>query len=191
MENEIWKDIEGFEKYQISSYGRVKSLRFNKESILKPIKDNGNGYYVVSLYKNKKPFTHKIHRLVGTSFIPNPENKPEINHLNGVKSNNQVTNLDWVTSSENTKHGWQTGLMENTRKAAKKNLSIAHEVNKKPIYSKKLDMRFESGVDAAKYIQSIYFENTELEHLKKGISDLLKGRRQTSIFDYGWSYIVE
>ena len=185
MENEIWKDIEGFEKYQISSYGRVRSFKNKNPKILKPSKNSSTGYYSVCLYKNKKLYNVTVHRLVGKSFLPNPENKPEINHLDANKSNNHFSNLQWVTAKQNTQHAWQTGLCENVRKNAIK----AHEVNKKPIYSKKLNMRFESGVDAAKYIQSIYFENTELEHLKKGINALLKGRRKTSIYDYCWSYI--
>ena len=115
MENEIWKDIEGFEKYQISSYGRVKSYHNNKQIYLKPRKNN-RGYYLVNLYNNNIKKTFTIHRLVSKAFIPNPENKTEANHLNGIKTDNQVTNLDWATHKENIHHGWQTGLCENTRK---------------------------------------------------------------------------
>ena len=188
MENEIWKDVEGFEKYQISSYGRVRSYYNNKEIILKPSKKNTRYYFVV-LYNNNIPKTSYLHRLVAENFIPNPDNKLTVNHLNGLKHDNQVTNLEWATPKENTKHGWKTGLMENTRKAVKKNIIKAYEARKIPIYSKKLDMQFESLTEAAKYIQNNYFSDIKLEYLKTGICSLLKNKTNKSIYDYGWSYI--
>lgn len=105
MENkEIWKDIEGFEgKYQISSMGRVKSLNFKltgKEQIMS-LKVNKYGYKQILLYKDKKYKTFLIHRLVAQAFIPNPENKPEIDHINTNKTDNRVENLRWATSKEN------------------------------------------------------------------------------------------
>ena len=190
MENEVWKDIEGFEKYQISSYGRVRSLRFNKESILKPCKKNTRYYFVV-LYNNNIPKTSYLHRLVAENFIPNTDNKLTVNHMNGDKSNNKVTNLEWATSKENIQHGWKTGLMENTRKAVKKNIIKAYEARKKPVYSKDLDIKFESTRSASIYIKEHYFNNSKVDSISKTINNLLKGRRQTSIFDYGWSYINE
>lgn len=125
--NEIWKEIEGFNgDYLISNLGRVKSLKNNKESILKPFK-SGGGYYKVALSKNKMSKTLYIHRLVAKAFIQNPENKPEINHIDGCKTNNQVTNLEWITHKQNIQHAYNAGLMENTRKSVIK----AHEANKK------------------------------------------------------------
>lgn len=184
MENEIWKDVEGFENYQISSYGRVKSLNFNKESILKPGKD-GRGYYVVCLSKNKIRKTLRVHRLVSKAFLPNPENKPEVNHINGSKSNNKVTNLEWVTSKENIQHAYKNGLMENS----KKNAIIAHESRKIPIYSSKLDMRFESCTEAANYVQTYYFEDIKLGCLKEIIRRLLLNKITKSRYDFGWKYV--
>ena len=97
---EEWKDIEGFEGvYQISSMGRVRSLKFGKERILKL--NNSNGYLYVLLRKNGKPINLSIHRLVATYFIPNPENKPEVNHKNCKRGDNRVENLEWCTRKEN------------------------------------------------------------------------------------------
>lgn len=104
---EIWKDIKGYEGlYQVSNLGRVKSLerivnfgnqqRIVKEKILSP-RDNGNGYKTVCL--QSKYFY--IHRLVAQTFIPNPDNKPQVDHIDTNKSNNCVDNLRWATHSEN------------------------------------------------------------------------------------------
>lgn len=100
---EIWKDIEGYEGlYQVSDLGRVKS--FATSRVLKPYR-NKAGYLLVYLCKNGKRKTHRIHRLVAQSFIPNPENKPEVNHLDENKTNNMVSNLEWSTRKENLNHG--------------------------------------------------------------------------------------
>lgn len=103
MEN--WKDIIGFEGlYQISDLGNVRSIR--KNIIMKPKQDE-QGYYRITL-KNK---LYLIHRLVGIHFIPNPLNKRTINHLNGVKTDNTINNLEWATDAENIKHAVDTGLI--------------------------------------------------------------------------------
>ena len=109
---EIWKDIDGYEgMYQISNLGRVKSLerkdrmgRLVKEKIIKP-KDDKDGYKRLILYKDGKGKNYRIHRLVATTFIPNPENKPQVNHKDCNVSNNNVDNLEWVISLENNNHG--------------------------------------------------------------------------------------
>ena len=186
MENEIWKDVEGFSGYQISNLGRVKSLRFNKESILKP-GINNCGYYVICLHKNNIQKQFLIHRLVANAFIKNKYKKLTVNHKNGIKSNNHISNLEWATAKENIQHAWQTGLCKNTRK----NAIIASEAAKKPVYSKKLDLKFESTVEAANYLQSKYFEDINLASLEMGINYLLKNKIKKSKYDFGWSYINE
>ena len=117
---EIWKDIEDYEGYQVSNLGRVRSLdRYNsrgywiKGCILKPIMDK-KGYLTVGLSKNNQRKAFKVHRLVALHFIPNIENKPEIDHINTIKTDNTVflnedgsvnydkTNLRWVTPKENS-----------------------------------------------------------------------------------------
>jgi hypothetical protein len=114
MEIEIWKDIPGYKgAYQASSFGNIKSLsRITycanrelpiKERILRPYKMK-SGYLAISLRSCLKTRTFLIHRLIAITFIPNPENKPEVNHKNGVKSDNRVIELEWVTPKENGQH---------------------------------------------------------------------------------------
>ena len=105
---EIWKDIKDFEgMYQVSNLGRVRSIdRFDSmgrlhKGDIKAISDNGKGYKVVRMYKDNKSKFGYIHRLVATAFIENPDNKPEVHHIDSDRSNNKLENLQWVTSKEN------------------------------------------------------------------------------------------
>ena len=104
---EIWKDIEGYENlYQVSNLGRVKSLNYNhtgKEKIMKAKKDKG--YLRVQLYKDGKPKFYSVHRLVATSFLPNPNNLSQVNHIDEDKSNNIVDNLEWCSAKYNSNYG--------------------------------------------------------------------------------------
>lgn len=107
---EIWKQIEdGYEEYQVSNFGQIKSLKSKNEKILHLDKDR-YGYMNVKLCKNGTMKNFKVHRLVAMAFIENPNGFPEINHKDGNKENNFVENLEWVTKSQNIKHAFDTGL---------------------------------------------------------------------------------
>ena len=106
-EDEVWKPIENFALYEISSKGRIR----NKETgFIKTPGIGKRGYPVVSMRANGKMYLKTVHRLVANAFIPNPENKSEVNHINGIKTDYSIENLEWVTSRENCIHARITGL---------------------------------------------------------------------------------
>lgn len=112
MKEELWKPIPGYEGlYEASNFGRIKSLkrRGARERILKP-NTCGKDYLCVLLYKEGTRKVSYVHRLVAQSFIPNLENKREVNHINGDKHDNRTKNLEWCSRSENLLHAYKTGL---------------------------------------------------------------------------------
>ncbi len=113
--------IEGFERYLVSPAGKVYSLITNK--YLRPRMVH-NGYYQVVLCKSEKSYPKLIARLVAQAFIPNPDNKPEINHVDGNKTNNDISNLEWVTHSENIHHAFRTGLIKRSPNAGTPKIPI-------------------------------------------------------------------
>lgn len=127
---EIWKPIKDYEDlYEISNYGKIRSkdrivyqknrwnndiIQFTYKGKMLNTKINKNEYVQVHLTKNKKQKRYLVHRLVAEAFIPNPRNKPQVNHINCIKSDNRVDNLEWNTPQENTRHA----IKNNRRKLA-------------------------------------------------------------------------
>lgn len=141
LEGEIWRDVAGFEGlYQVSNLGRVKSLKFGKERILKPGTYNYGRKFVI-LCKNRDKLHKLVHRLVAQAFIPNPDKKPEVDHIDTNTSNNCVDNLRWVNHHENNQNP----------------LSIIHQRDAKrtkmiPIYCYETDKIYESMIDVQRQL---------------------------------------
>lgn len=106
---EVWREIEGFPGYKVSDQGRVKSLKYGKERILK-LELSHKGYYRAALTIEGKTKKVSVHRLVAQAFIPNPLGLPEVNHLKGIKTDNRASELEWSTTEDNQKHAVETGL---------------------------------------------------------------------------------
>ena len=103
---EVWKAIKGYEDYEVSNYGNIRSNKtYNrKETLYMKVRDNGYGYLTVCLWKQNKRKNFYVHRLVAEAFLNNPNNLPEVNHIDFNRHNNTVTNLEWVTRKENNIH---------------------------------------------------------------------------------------
>lgn len=123
---EVLKPIEGYEDYEISNYGYVWSLNYRRLGIKEKLtgQTDKDGYKTVLINKKGVRKVLKVHRLVAKAFIPNPENKPQVNHKNGNKENNNYTNLEWVTGSENVLHNFHTLGRVNVRGSEHKNSKL-------------------------------------------------------------------
>ena len=150
MEKEIWKSIPGYEGlYEVSNLGRVKALdrvvakggrgeRHRHEQILKL--QGRNLYLKATLCKNGEYRQFQVHRLVAEAFVPNPEGKPVVNHIDGDRCNNQVGNLEWVTYRENTQHAIKTGLW------------VPEEAHSRPIQCVETGEKFSSTAAAGRSV---------------------------------------
>lgn len=134
--SEQWKLIEDYPNYEVSNMGRVRNTKTGR--ILRLVV-NEWGYLHVTLCKDGKMKRFLVHRLVATTFIQNPENKSQVNHINGIKTDNRVENLEWVTNSENQQHAIRTGLRTKSGSPKQKVRCI------------ETGQEFESQHDAARY----------------------------------------
>ena len=165
MTEEVWKDLVGYEGlYQVSDFVRVRGLdrldsigRRREGRVLKYGYTN-EGYKMVLLYKNANSVKFLVHRLVAQTFIPNPDNKPQVNHKDETQGNNNVNNLEWVTASENVNYGTRNERMAKT-----------HYKKIKVIYS---DDTYEIWESTSSFARE-YGNGV----LTQGISDVLTGRR--------------
>lgn len=161
---EVWKDVRENANYEVSNTGRVR----RKGSDVDKASRERKGYLAVNLYKDGKESCRTIHRLVAEAFIPNPECKPDVNHIDGVKHNNFVENLEWATKSENMLHAYQTGLAKPSRSMlGKKNPNAGRKG--KPIRIVETGEVFNTSLECEKAI------NGNNRH----INDCLKGRLKT------------
>lgn len=158
LPNEIWLDIPGYGgNYQASNLGRIKSIgrnvptfygKFRKidTKLLKPI--NHKGYVRYRMTFNGKSKDPSGHRLVALTFIPNPDNLPEVNHKNGIKNDNRVENLEWCTHSHNILHAYETGLAV----GAMTNKTGALHPNSKKVLCLETNQAFDSQKEAAEHL---------------------------------------
>ena len=189
---EIWKDIKGYEgMYQVSNMGRVKSLdrldnkgRKTHGKIL-TVKHDGGGYCQVALSKDGQQVYPKIHRLVALHFIPNAENKPQINHKDENKDNNAADNLEWVTSKENANYGTRNIRCYKDRdyKAIGRNISKAKR--EKGIC--RGIVQYDRNMNKIAEYEAIAEAAEVLHILSSGINNVLCGRCQT-YKGYVWKY---
>lgn len=186
MVNEIWKPIKGYEGcYSISNKGNVKSesryiklkfgRRFIHEHILKPIKMN-TGYYAVNLRKSNTYRMINIHRIVAEAFVDGYSKiKDTVNHINGIKTDNRVENLEWVTHGENIALAWKTGLCHTSELTGG-----VKAVNK-------IDLRTGKILQSYKSIAMAAREN----NLNPSGIGMVVIRKKISCGGYGWQYVED
>ena len=150
------QQIKGFENYSITKNGDIynyKLQRFIKHS------KQSKGYLSVSLYKDKNDYQKLLHRLIAEAFIPNPKNLPQVNHINGIKTDNRIENLEWCTAKQNTRHAWDNGLR--TSKGA-----IFNYLNSKIVLNLNTGVYYESMAEISKLYNINY--QTLVKRIRKG-----------------------
>lgn len=174
---EEWEPIKGFEEYEVSNLGNVRRGEKIKKAAVWSL------YKSVTLCKDGKPHTKAVHRLVAEAFLPNPENKPCINHIDCNKLNNRVDNLEWCTYQENERHAWEHGLKENVRDAVKQHIAYARSFShtEKPV-----DQFAKSGEFVRRWDSASKAHN-ELGIDGSGIAKCCRGKLKTA-GGFVWKY---
>lgn len=159
--NDIWVDCVNHSEYEVSDTGKIRS---KKKNIILNSRINSAGYEDVKIWdnKNRKHKHLRIHQEVAKAFIDNPNNKPEVNHIDGNKLNNNVSNLEWCTRSENTKHAIESGLFTPYKLPPYKKEGIRVRIVE-------TGEEFESLTDCAKHVNGC----------KSGISACVLGKKKT------------
>ena len=138
------KLIKDYPNYTISIDGIVKNIKRNKTIKIQSDKD---GYHFVQIWNNSKPKKLRIHRLLAIHYLNNPQNKPQVNHINGVKNDNRLENLEWATAKENCIHAWENNL----KKPSDKQKALARLLKGRPILNTQNGIYYESIKEAAFY----------------------------------------
>jgi|688.fasta_scaffold872797_1 hypothetical protein len=174
---EVWKDIVGYEEsYQVSNLGNVKALRrkftpngatrFTEEKLAN-LYINRHGYVKVQISKNSKQKQVSVHRLVAIAFLPNNENKPEVNHIDGNKLNNKIDNLEWSTRSENVIHGIKNNLIQVKKRGLHNMSKVVINIENGIFYDCIIDASESINIDYNKLrnrLNGKVFNNTSLRY---------------------------
>ena len=161
---ESWEKYPDNQNYIVSSTGRVRREHSTEDKIPR----ERNGYLSVDLYSDGERKTKRVHRLVAETFLPNPDNKPEVNHIDGNKYNNDVSNLEWVSAKENCRHAWDNGLMKPSYgMRGKKNPNAGRK--SKPIRI----------VETGEIFEDLKSCEAAIDGSNKHINDCLRGRQRT------------
>lgn len=182
LENEQWLPIDGYDGYEVSNYGRVKSLNYNKTKQERILKQGTTkyGYQLVMLCNGGKHKMFSVHRLVAMAFIPNPNNYPLVNHKDEVKTNNHVENLEWCTAEYNNNYGTVR------ERCSGENHPMYGKFGKKHHSSKQIIQLTLSGEVVRKW-DCIADVTRELGYHNTNISACCKGRYK-SAHGYKWRY---
>ena len=184
---EEWRPIEGYDgAYEVSNYGNIRSLdryisgAFDSKRFIKGVEIKscltGNGYLGFNLVKDGKSKTSKVHRVVANAFIENEHNKPEVNHKDGNKHNNNVSNLEWVTVGENQSHAYKIGLRDGK---GMKNPSA--KLNDRTVLN--ILKALSKGVTAKKIAKALCVSESTIGRIKKGQkwSHIINGIKQETV----------